>query len=216
MQKSGFVWTPEKIASLDIPKLRALKTNAQDQGNNDVLALCEAELKRQNAKAPSTRRNGRPDGEVNLQAEADGLLVYLAQEMLAAHDLSELTARAASQGTKGYRYLAPLSKTGRSKLGGDQRNGTMAIDRYISYRIGDDKIVLAILLAKGQQAEDHKWFLSGPERLLPNQQAATKVIPGLEESPGCTNVGVAFDNFDLAAAKFKEIMAAFAPKKSID
>lgn len=213
MQKSGFVWTPEKIASLNIPELRALKTNAQKQGNNDVMGLCEAELKRHNARVPGTRRNGRPESEANLQTEADGLLVHLAQQMLAAYDLSEVTARAASQGIKGFRYLPLIGKAGRSKLGGSQRNGTIAIDRYISYRIGDDRIALAILLAKGQQAEDHKWFLSGPESLLPNQVAPTKVIPGLEESTNYTHVGVAFDNFDHAAAKFKEIMAAFAPKK---
>ena len=215
MLKKEILWTPEKIASLSVPKLRALKTNAQNLSKIDIVALCEAELKRQNARGPGTRRNGRPEGEVNLQNEADGLLVHLAHQVLAVHDLSELTARAASQGIKGYRYLALLSKNGSSKLGGHQRKGAIAIDRYISYRIGNDRIALVILLAKGRQAEDHKWFLSGPKRLLPNQQTATEVIPGLDDSTGYTHLGVAFDNFDDAADKFREILAAFAPKKQL-
>ena len=71
------------------------------------------------------------------------------------------------------------------------------------------------MLAKGQPVEQHRWFLSGPKRLLPNQGRSVDVIPGMPASSSNVEEGVVFDDFDAAAQQFEDLLSAIVPKKII-
>ena len=206
-------WTDDRIGKLDAKGLINLRTNAVAKGTDELVARCEDLLKIKNVRAPGARLGGRPESERNLLTEGDEKLTNLARKLLAIYDLSETAARAASIGVKGYRYISLVGKNGNSKLGGYQRNGDMAIDRYISFQIGREKVALGIMLAKGQPVEQHRWFLSGPKRLLPNQGRSVDVVPGMPASSSNIEEGVVFDDFDAAAQQFKELLAVIAPKR---
>ena len=208
-------WTDDRIGKLDAKGLINLRTNAVAKGTDELVARCDALLKIKNVRASGARLGGRPESERNLSTEGDEKLTNLARKLLAIYELSETAARAASIGVKGYRYISLVGKNGNSKLGGDQRNGDMALDRYISFQIGKDKVGIGIMLAKGQPVEQHRWFLSGSKRLLPNQGRAVDLVPGMAETSSNINEGVIFYDFDAAARQFEEILAAIAPKKNI-
>lgn len=206
-------WTDERLAELDAKKLLNVRTNGAAMGADDLVVRCDALLKIKNVRSPGIGRGGKPTSEKNLQAQADEKLTDLAHELLAKYDLSEETARVASIGVKGYRYLNLVGKNGNSKLGGHQLNGQMAIDRYISFQIGEDKVALGLLLAKGQPAEQHRWIVSGPKRLLPEQRPVVELVPGMNDVLTNTNEGIAFEDFEGAARGFDAILDAIAVRK---
>jgi len=78
-------------------------------------------------------------------------LKTFALELLDTFDLTPSKARERSRTlAKKYRFQPHqlLSKNGEPKTGGSQRNGSLKIDQYISYRLGDDIFALAAVQCK--------------------------------------------------------------------
>ncbi len=207
-------WTPERLGKLDQKGLQNLRKNAETKGVSDLVSQCDEILGTMNIRSRGGQASGKSREESDLQSEGDGLLSELGGKVIDLCDLSEIAARKASEGTKGYRYLSPLGKNGKSKLGGNQRNGTVAIDRYISYRVGNDKVSIGLLLAKGQPVEQHRWILSAPDRLLKDQKPVIEIVPGMADLVNEKNAGVVFAKFEDGAARFEEIICQIAPERS--
>ncbi len=75
-------------------------------------------------------------------------LADVGKEMAGKYDLSEETAKAKSEGVKGFQAHKLLDCKGYAKLGGMQRDGSVAVERYISYRRGNDIVYLGVFLPK--------------------------------------------------------------------
>lgn len=213
MSNTKNIWTTEKLSKLNAKELRNVRDNAARKNVLDLVASCDALLSEKGVFERKRNSFGASSEEACLEAEGDENLCSIAKEVMAICDLSEDATLKASQGVKGYRYLNILGKNGQSKLGGHKMAGVAAIDRYISFNIGADKIVFSLVLAKGQSAGQHKWFLSGPERLLPGQKPKKDLIPGMSDLIEEKAVGVVFDDFKPGAAKFKEMMVALTPPR---
>src|SRR3981189_3374587 len=95
-----------------------------------------------------------------------GQLAAIGKEMAEKYDLSEETAKANSVGVKGFRAHKLLDSKGYAKLGGMQRDGSVAIERYISYRSGNDTVYLGVFLKKDAPLEDHEFHVIAPKALL--------------------------------------------------
>ena len=206
-------WTDERLAELDAKKLLNVRTNGAAMGADELVVRCDALLKLKKVRGAGIMRGGKPEGEKSLQAEGDEKLTILAQDLLSKYDLSEETSRAASIGVKGYRYRSLVGKKGNSKLGGHQLKGEVAIDRYISFQLGDEKMALGLLLAKGQPPEQHRWIVSGPKRLLPEQRPVVELVPGMSDLSSNINEGIAYEDFEAAAISFEALVDALAVKK---
>ena len=107
-----------------------------------------------------------------------GQLAAVGKEMAEKYDLSEETAKARSAGVKGFRSHKLLDAKGYAKLGGHQRDGTVAVDRYISYRRGNDIVSLGVWLLKDAPVEDHEFHVAAPGRHDRRRQALCRSPPG--------------------------------------
>jgi len=101
--------------------------------------------------------------------------------MAEKYDLSEETAKARSADVKGFRSHKLLDAKGYAKLGGMQRDGTVAVDRYISYRRGNDIVTLGVWLLKDAPIEDHEFHVSGPASMIEGGKSFVDVRPGISE-----------------------------------
>lgn len=210
------IWNGEKVAKLDTDALIRLRSNAERMAANDVLALCDAELSTRKAKAgKSSGRTVRPDDERNAEVEAAAQLKALANMLLSKYDLSAATAKSQSQGFKGFRVLDLLGKNGSAKVGGLQLNGSLALERYISYRLGEDRVVLAYILLKDRPINEARWLVVGPQHLLPDAALITDQLEPLRDVPNAYvgDWGLVTDEFSVASAIFSKLLDSFAPVK---
>lgn len=209
-------WNREKVASLDTDALGKLRANALRMCAAEVLAWCDEELATRRVKAPRSGRTARPDDERNAEAEAAAKLTEFARGLLAKYDLSSETAKGLSKDVKGFRSLELLGKNAAAKVGGLQLNGALSLERYISYRLRDDKVVLGYLLIKERPVEDARWVAVGPRRLLPNADLIVDQLEGLRDVPNAYvgDFGLVTNDFDLAAEAFENILAHFAISRS--
>lgn len=152
------IWTKEKIDGLTATEIKALQDNAQDRGNLEVVNLCEEVL---SAKKP-TRKARTSSTTKTLEAECSHQLSELAKHLSSKYDLSAATAAKKSEGVKGFRPHNLTAKDGKAKLGGEQRTGRVAMDRYISYRLKNDIVSLTAWLESKEDAETLKWKVRGP------------------------------------------------------
>ncbi|MEH6790615.1 hypothetical protein [Parasphingorhabdus sp.] len=205
-------WTDEKLDNLDSRKLQNVRTNAQTEGRDDIVARCDTRLAAMKIRKGG-KRSGKSDDIRILEAEGDGQLVSLATNLKAKYDLSQETAKAASGGVKGYRARNLLGKKGASKVGGHQVSGKVLVDRYISYGIGEHTVGLGLILAKEQPLEAHKWFVSSVSQLLPERVPIQLCVPGMDAIDDNKNQGIAYDDFQTAAGKFTELIDQIAPKQ---
>ena len=97
--------------------------------------------------------------------------------MAEKYDLSEETAKANSVGVKGFKAHKLLDAKGYAKLGGMQRDGSVAVDRYISYRRGKDIVSLSVFLLKDQPIEAHEFHVIAPKALLDGGKAGGRDSP---------------------------------------
>ena len=63
---------------------------------------------------------------------------------------------------KGFKAHKLLDSSGHAKLGGMQRDGSVAVDRYISYRRGKDIVSIGVFLLKDQPVEAHEFHVIAP------------------------------------------------------
>ncbi|MGH6711965.1 MAG: hypothetical protein ACREEK_23720, partial [Bradyrhizobium sp.] len=135
-------------------------------------------------------------------------LAEIGKAMAAKFDLSEETAKVKSVGIKGFKAHKLLDAKGYAKLGGMQRDGSVAVDRYISYRRGKDIVSLSVFLLKDAPVETHEFHVIAPSALLDGAKPIAEVRPTATEAQKQTaDSGLAFADLPAAAAAFEAALA---------
>jgi hypothetical protein len=203
-------WSKDRVESLSTQEILALQANARDRGNHAVAAICEEVLA---ARKPVRRSGGTRSSSPTkiLEAECSWNLAEFAKQLLFKYDLSAATAIKNSVGTKGFIAHKLTAKDGNAKLGGDQRTGKVAIDRYISYRVRNEPISLVGLLISEDPTHELVWQVLGPERLLKNFKPYSEIRPYASNTDGNLYPGgEEFTDFPEAAAQFEKLLSQVA------
>jgi hypothetical protein len=200
-------WSDDRIAALSDQDLKNLLANAERKSAAAVIVQCQAEIEKRNAAKP--RKGPKPRTEVKeFEHEISGQLAAVGKQMAHKYDLSEETAKARSEGVKGFRSHKLLDAKGFAKLGGSQRDGTVAVDRYISYRLGNGIVSLGVWLLKDAPIEDHEFHVSAPAGMIGGGQSPAEVRPGSSEKEAQdTRQMRAFKDLPSAAAAFDAALA---------
>src|SRR3978361_785617 len=174
-------WTDDRIAALSDQDLKNLLVNAERKDATEIILQCQAELEKRNAAKP--RKGPKPRTEVKeFEHGVSGQLAAVGTEMAEKYDLSEETAKAKSAGVKGFKAHRLLDAKGFAKLGGMQRDGSVAVDRYISYRRGKDIVTLSVFLLKDQPIEEHEFHVIAPQALLDGAKPVAEIRPTATEA----------------------------------
>lgn len=203
-------WTEDRVAALETAQIKNLRENALKRDVAALAELCTAELAKRNADKP--RRIGQPRSEAK-QFEHDmaDQIAAVGKTMAEKYDLSEATAKAKSEGVKGFKAHKLLDSKGSAKLGGMQRDGSVAVDRYISYRRGKDIVTLSIFLLKDQPIESHEFQVIAPLSMLDGGKPVAEIRPtATPEQKQSADGGLAFKDLDSAAAAFDAVLAKIA------
>src|SRR5438270_5771931 len=200
-------WTDDRIAALTDQDLKNMIVNAERKDATEIILQCQAELEKRNAAKP--RKTAKPRTEIKeFEHDVSAQLAAIGKEMAEKYDLSEETAKARSAEVKGFRAHKLLDSKGYAKLGGSQRNGTVAIDRYISYRRGNDIVTLGVWLAKDQPLEAHEFHVSAPAAMIEGGQPVSEVRPGIGETELQAGRAIrSFKDLPSAAAAFDAALA---------
>jgi hypothetical protein len=200
-------WSDDRIGALSDQDLKNLLVNAERKSAAEVIAQCKAELEKRDAAKP--RKAAKPRTEVKeFEHDMSAQLAAVGKEMAEKYDLSEETAKAKSEGVKGFRSHKLLDAKGFAKLGGHQRDGTVAVDRYISYRRGNAIVSLGVWLTKDAPIEAHEFHVSAPAEMIQGGKAFTEVRPGISEKDAQeTRHMLAFKDLPSAAAVFDAALA---------
>ena len=200
-------WTDDRIAALSDQDLKNLLVNAERKDATEIILQCQAELEKRNAAKP--RKTAKPRTEIKeFEHDISAQLATVGKEMAEKYDLSEETAKAKSADVKGFRAHKLLDSKGYAKLGGNQRNGTVAVDRYISYRRGNDIVTLGVWLAKDQAVDAHEFHVSAPAAMIEGGQSFSEVRPGVEETELQAGRAIrSFKDLPSAAAAFDAALA---------
>ena len=200
-------WSDDRIAALSNQDLKNLLANAERKSAADLVAKCKAEVEKRDAARPG--RGAKPRTELKeFEHEMAGQLAALGEEMAGKYDLSEETAKANSVGVKGFKAHKLLDAKGYAKLGGMQRDGSVAIDRYISYRRGKDIVSLSVFLLKDQPVEAHEFHVIAPQALLDGGKPVAEIRPtATEAQKQSADSGLAFKDLPSAAAAFDAALA---------
>jgi hypothetical protein len=200
-------WTDDRIAALSDQDLKNLLVNAERKSVAEVIAQCKAEMEKRDALKP--RKASKPRNELKeFEHEMAGQIAAVGREMAAKYDLSEETAKAKSADVKGFRAHRLLDNKGYAKLGGMQRDGSVAIDRYISYRRGTDIVSLNVFLLKDQPIEAHEFHVIAPKALLDGARPVAEIRPtATEAQKQSADSGLAFKDLPSAAAAFDAALA---------
>ena len=165
-----------------------------------------AELEKRNALKP--RKTAKPRTELKeFEHAMSGELAEAGKRMAAKYDLSEETAKAKSAGVKGFRSHKLLDAQGYAKLGGHQRDGTVAVDRYISYRRGNDIASLGVWLPKEAPIESHEFYVSAPAAIIDGGRPFAEVLPGIAQKEQETRLVRSFKDLPSAEAAFDAALA---------
>lgn len=200
-------WSDDRVAALSDQDLKNLLVNAERKSVAALVAQCKAEMDKRNAAKP--RKTAKPRTEVKeFEHEMSGQLAAVGKEMAGKYDLSEETAKANSAGVKGFKAHRLLDAKGYAKLGGMQRDGSVAIDRYISYRRGKDIVSLSVFLLKDQPVEAHEFHVIAPKALLEGGKPVAEVRPtATEAQKQSADSGLVFKDLVSAAAAFEAALA---------
>jgi hypothetical protein len=200
-------WSDDRIAALSDQDLKNLLANAERKSASLIVAQCKAEMEKRDAAKP--RRAAKPRTELKeFEHEISGQLAAVGKEMAEKYDLTEETAKARSADVKGFRSHKLLDAKGFAKLGGHQRDGTVAVDRYISYRRGNDIVSLGVWLLKDAPIEDHEFHVSAPPQMIEGGRSFSEVRPGISEKDAQETRQIrAFKDLPAAAAAFDAALA---------
>jgi hypothetical protein len=203
-------WSDDRIAALSNQDLKNLLVNAERKAAADIIARCNAELQKRNAARPGKASKPRTEAKEFEHAMSEQL-AEIGKAMAAKFDLSEETAKAKSVGVKGFKAHKLLDSKGFAKLGGMQRDGSVAVDRYISYRRGTDIVSLSVFLLKDAPVETHEFHVIAPLALLDGGKPIAEVRPTATEAQKQTaDSGLAFPDLPSAAAAFEAALAKIA------
>jgi hypothetical protein len=200
-------WSDDRIAALSDQDLKNLLVNAERKSVAEVIAQCKAELEKRDAAKP--RKASKPRTELKeFEHDMSGQLATVGKQMAEKYDLSEETAKANSVGVKGFKAHRLLDAKGYAKLGGMQRDGSVAVDRYISYRRGKDIVSLSVFLLKDQPIESHEFHVIAPNALLEGGKPVVEIRPtATEAQKQSADSGLAFKDLPSAAAAFDAALA---------
>lgn len=200
-------WSDDRIAALSDQDLKNLLVNAERKSVASVIAQCKAEMEKRDAARP--RKAAKPRTELKeFEHDVSGQLAAVGKTMAEKYDLSEATAKARSAGVKGFKAHRLLDAKGFAKLGGMQRDGSVAIDRYISYRRGKDIVSLSVFLLKDQPIEAHEFQVIAPLVLLDGGKPVAEIRPtATEAQKQSADGGLAFKDLPSAAAAFDAVLA---------
>jgi hypothetical protein len=200
-------WSDDRIAALSDQDLKNLLVNAERKSVASVIAQCKAELEKRDAARP--RKSAKPRTELKeFEHDMSSQLAAVGKTMAEKYDLSEATAKARSAGVKGFKAHRLLDAKGFAKLGGMQRDGSVAIDRYISYRRGKDIVSLSVFLLKDQPIEAHEFQVIAPLALLDGGKPVAEIRSTASEAQKqSADGGLAFKDLPSAAAAFDAVLA---------
>jgi len=200
-------WSDDRIAALSDQDLKNLLVNAERKSVTEVIAQCRAEMEKRDAAKP--RKASKPRTELKeFERDMSEQLATIGKAMAEKYDLSEETAKANSAGVKGFKAHRLLDAKGYAKLGGMQRDGSVALDRYISYRRGKDIVSLSVFLLKDQPIEAHEFHVIAPRTLLDGAKPVAEIRPtATEAQKQSADSGLAFKELPSAAAAFDAALA---------
>jgi hypothetical protein len=200
-------WSDDRIAALSDQDLKNLLVNAERKSATDLIGKCTSELEKRNAAKP--RKTSKPRTELKeFEHDMSEQLAVIGKAMAEKYDLSEETAKANSVGVKGFKAHRLLDAKGFAKLGGMQRDGSVAVDRYISYRRGKDIVSLSVFLLKDQPVEAHEFHVIAPQALLDGGKPVAEIRPtATEAQKQSADSGLAFKDLPSAAAAFDAALA---------
>jgi hypothetical protein len=203
-------WSDDRIAALSNQDLTNLLVNAERKSAAEIIARCKAEIEKRDAAKPG--KASKPRTELKeFEHAMSGQLAEIGTAMAAKYDLSEETAKARSVGVKGFKSHKLLDAKGYAKLGGMQRDGSVAIDRYISYRRGADIVSLGVFLLKDQPPEAHEFQVIAPLALLDGGKPIAEIRPTATAAQKQTaDGGLTFTDLPSAAAAFEAALAKIA------
>ena len=200
-------WTDEKITALSDQDLKNLLANAERKSVNDIVEKCKAEQDKRHAAKP--RKEGKPRSELKeFEHQMSEQLATVGKDVAGKYDLSEATAKARSEGVKGFKSHRLLDSKGYAKLGGMQRDGSVAIERYISYRRGDSTVYLGVFLPKGAGVEDHEFHVIAPSSMLEGGKPVAQIRPSAtDKQKQPADSGLSFKDLPSAAIAFDKALA---------
>jgi hypothetical protein len=200
-------WTDDRIAGLSTPELKNLLVNAERKGVEDIIAKCNAALEQRNAAKP--RVGAKPRSETKqFEHDVAGQIAAVGKEVAGKYDLSEETAKANSVGVKGFKAHRLLDAKGFAKLGGMQRDGTVAIERYISYRRGDGTVYLGVFLQKDAPLDDAEFHVIAPKAMLEGGKPVAEIRPSAtDKQKQPADSALAFKDLESAAVAFDKALS---------
>jgi hypothetical protein len=200
-------WSDERIAALSDQDLKNLLVNAERKSAASVVAQCQAEIEKRDAAKPRKAPKARTEVK-EFEHEMSGQLAAVGKQMAEKYDLSEETAKARSEGVKGFRSHKLLDAKGYAKLGGHQRDGTVAVDRYISYRRGNGIVSLGVWLPKDAPIEHHEFHVSAPAGMIEGGEPFSDAQAEASEADASKTRQIrAFKDLPSAAAAFDAALA---------
>jgi hypothetical protein len=203
-------WSDDRIAALSDQDLKNLLVNAERKSVPELVAQCKAEIEKRDAAKP--RKAAKPRTELKeFEHDMSAQLAAVGKEMAQKYDLSEESAKANSAGVKGFKAHKLLDAKGYAKLGGMQRDGSVAVDRYISYRRGKDIVSLSVFLLKDQPIEAHEFQVIAPLAVLEGGKPVAEIRPtATAAQKQSADGGLAFKDLPSAAAAFDAALAKIA------
>lgn len=200
-------WSKERIEALSTQEILSLQENARVKGHLDIATRCDEVL---SSRKPVRRSSGPRSSSPTkiLEAECSWKLAEFAKLLLLKYDLSAATAINNSVGTKGFMAHKLTAKDGNAKLGGDQRTGKVAIDRYISYRVRNEPVSLTALLISAESEDQLVWQVLGSQHHFKNIKSLSQLRPYLSDAAGNLYAGgEEFTEFSEAASLFESVLA---------
>jgi hypothetical protein len=216
-------WNDEKLDALDAGQLKSLLENLGAQREYGRISQETADdlTRRITARLPAsalTPRRKRPRAIALLDAQVAASLGGLAAQLKRRYDLSESTARQASAGTAGFRALSLTDKQGNPRTGAAMKDGGMAIDRFIAYRVRDSLASLAFHLNPDQPQQTGRFVVIATDDLLQSGVPLTEMTPASRElgwSQGSRERLRALAAVDFAEAQrlYVDLIARVATKR---
>lgn len=217
-------WNDEKLAGLDAKQLKALLENLRIQREAGRVSDEAAEdlTRRITARLPAsalTARRTRPRALALLDARVAAGLGGLALALGRRYDLSDATARERSAGIVGFRPQASTDKRGLAKAGASMKDGSMAIDRSIAYRVRDSMASLVFLLWPDQPQESGRYVILATSDLLETGLPIAEVLPASRDYGWSRDSrermrAQPMQNFAEAQKAYEEMIARVANKRA--
>jgi hypothetical protein len=134
----------------------------------------------------------------------DRELELLQHQLVEEFDLSVETAKANGAA----RAHQPFSRNGDSKTGGDMLTGSLAVQRYISYRGAKHRAALCGELAQGDVISQAYWRVMGSPDLW--QLIGVTPQQSCIREDGSVSGQSKYASFSDAAAVYRKLLARFA------